>query len=320
MTFIERTDRFGRASWLLLGMTILVILWGVIVRATGSGAGCGSDWPRCNGAVLPTLASIETQIEFIHRVTSALLGPLALGQLLWARRRFGRGRIFNGALAFFLLILVEGAIGAFLVRLELVADNPSGARAWWMGAHLLNTLFLLAAGALTAWWATREERPLSPPAATMRLALGVALGATLLVGASGAVTALGDTLFPVGSLAEGLRQDLDPGAHFAVRLRLYHPLLAIGTGLYLIMVASQLRQRYTSTTMQRLALGITGLVLIQLLGGFLNVLLRAPIWMQLLHLLLADLLWIALVLTSALTLELEPRSTLSPAVGAPDPG
>lgn len=317
---MERPGRFARASWLLLGLTILVILWGVVVRATGSGAGCGSDWPRCNGAVIPALASIETQIEFIHRLTSALLGPLALGQLVWARRRFGRGRVLNGAVAFFLLILVEGAIGALLVRLELVADNPSAARAWWMGAHLMNTLFLLAAGALTAWWAGREARPFLPLPPTLRLTLGVALAATLLVGATGAVTALGDTLFPVGSLAEGLRQDLDPGAHFAVRLRLYHPLLAIGTGLYIILVAAQLRQRYAAPTMIWLANGITGLVLIQLAGGFLNVALRAPIWMQLVHLLLADLLWIALVLIGALALELEPRAVMSRPVSAPDIG
>lgn len=69
--------RFARYAWFTTGFTVLVILWGAVVRATGSGAGCGNHWPSCNGQIIPWPAQIETLIEFIHRITSGLSGLLA---------------------------------------------------------------------------------------------------------------------------------------------------------------------------------------------------------------------------------------------------
>ncbi len=44
---------FSRYAWGVLLWNVLVALWGAYVRATGSGAGCGSHWPTCNGEILP---------------------------------------------------------------------------------------------------------------------------------------------------------------------------------------------------------------------------------------------------------------------------
>ena len=54
----------------------------------------------------------------------------------------------------------------------------------------------------------------------------------------------------------------------------------------------------------KLAVGVIVLSLAQLCAGALNLLLLAPVWMQITHLLLADLVWIALVL---LAVEFQPR-------------
>jgi heme A synthase len=198
--------------------------------------------------------------------------------------------------------------------LELVGENDSLARAIWMAAHLANTFLLLGALTLTAWWAsqTRSDEHASSPydGRTIRLAgqgalpwlFGLGFVLVILLGMTGAVTALGDTLFPVGSLAEGIQQDFDAGAHFAVRLRIYHPLLAIGTGLYLALLAGIAAIQRPYPIVKRLAAGVVGVFFVQLIVGLINVILLAPVWMQILHLLLADGIWILLVLLGSATL------------------
>ncbi|MBP1642498.1 MAG: cytochrome oxidase assembly, partial [Acidobacteria bacterium] len=144
--------RLARLAWAVLALNLLVILWGALVRATGSGAGCGSHWPLCDGEVVPRAASVEKAIEFTHRATSGL-ALLAVAALLVAvRRALAPGHPARRAAAWSLaIILVEAALGAGLVKLGLVADDDSPARAVVMSVHLVNTLFLLAALALTAW-------------------------------------------------------------------------------------------------------------------------------------------------------------------------
>jgi heme A synthase len=128
----------------------------------------------------------------------------------------------------------------------------------------------------------------------------------LLIGVSGAVAALGDTLFPASSLAEGIREDLSPTSHLFLRLRLWHPVFAVlGSG-YLIWVASAVRHRLPDAWSRRLALALGLLVLLQVIVGSFNVVLLAPVWMQLLHLLMADVVWIVLVL---LALSSPPRGS-----------
>jgi len=143
---------FKRFAWGVLGYNIFVILWGALVRATGSGAGCGKHWPLCNGEVIPRAQSLETLIEFSHRLTSGLALILVLILFFWARRKFEKGqfeRKWSGISL--VLILIEALIGAGLVLLELVADNSSVARAFALGLHLANTFFLLAMLACHSW-------------------------------------------------------------------------------------------------------------------------------------------------------------------------
>lgn len=317
---MARMDRFARFSWLVLAYNLAVVLWGAFVRATGSGAGCGSHWPLCNGEILPRAPSVETLIELSHRLTSGLALLLVVGLVVGAFRsrppRHPARRAALGALAF---MLTEAAVGAGLVLFELVAENESMARALFMAVHLVNTFFLIAALALAARAATGGA-PLRVRGVHGQGAVGwwLSLGAvvSLAAGVSGAIAALGDTLFPATSLAEALRQDLSPTAHLLVRLRLLHPALAVAASLVLIALALKLPRRRPGPRMASFSRLVLGLVFVQLGAGAVNVLLLAPIWLQLVHLLLADLLWIAFVLLGAEALAAVDAETVETPAGA----
>jgi heme A synthase len=177
-----------------------------------------------------------------------------------------------------------------------------------MSIHLVNTFLLLGVLSLTAWWAMGGSSVHWRGQGKVAMIFALGLGGTLLIAVSGAVAALGDTLFPVSSLAEGLRQDLSPAAHFLIRLRVLHPVLAVGIGLYIVAAASYVNNflRPASERTKKLTSILTTLFLLQLGAGILNVILLAPVWLQLTHLLLADFFWIALVLTSASALAPQP--------------
>ncbi len=292
--------RFSRFAWGVVGYNVFVILWGAFVRASGSGAGCGSHWPLCNGSVIPRAEYIETVIEFGHRLTSGLDGLIVLGMVAWAFRAFPKRHIVRRAAAVsFMFILIEGLIGRQLVVSELVAYNDSAERASWVAIHLVNTFLLLAALTLTAWWGGGRRWFQLRNAGMLGWLLGVGFFGVLLVGASGAITALGDTLFPAESLSAGIAQDFSPTAHFLIQLRVWHPLLAVAVGVYTVAAGSVVSKLRPSTTTKRLFRALAALFALQMLGGFVNVLLLAPVWMQLVHLLMADLVWIAFVLLAA---------------------
>lgn len=298
--------RYRLAAWVSLGFTLLVIAWGALVRATGSGAGCGNDWPTCHGALIPETTNVATAIEFGHRVTSGLAFLLVLGLFVFSRRVFRAAHPARQAAAAAVVFMVlEAAVGAGLVLLDLVADNLSVARAVWMAIHLLNTFLLLAAQALLVWWADgAATRPRFRGQPRELLAwLGGGLASLLVVGVSGAVTALGDTLFPAGTLSEGIAQDLAPTAHFLIQLRVFHPLLAALAGLLVLFGARRLAQLRPSPLTSKLSLAVTVLFLTQLMAGFVNLALLAPLWLQLVHLMLADAIWLSLVWLGAEALQ-----------------
>ncbi|MFM9013605.1 MAG: COX15/CtaA family protein, partial [Gemmatimonadota bacterium] len=167
--------RFARYGWAVLGFNLLVILWGAYVRASGSGAGCGAHWPLCNGVVIPRAPALETIIELTHRATSGIALLLVVGQLVWARRVAPRrGALWWAAHAAMVLMLTEALVGAGLVLFEIVAENASLARAWWLAAHLLNTFGLLAMLGLVPWLAARA----GATAASARATAGATAGAT----------------------------------------------------------------------------------------------------------------------------------------------
>ena len=301
--------RLERFAWAVLGYTVLVILFGAWVRITGSGAGCGEHWPSCHGELVPRSPTIATIIEFTHRVTSGLC-LLSVLALVWLARRVApRGHAVRlGAALAVLFTITEALVGAGLVRFGLVDKDDSVARAVVMAIHLVNTSLLTAALAYTAWRARVPGPPQSPPRRAA-LWLGAAIVGLLIVGVSGAVTALGDTLFPAQQvgLAGRLAEDHGAGAHFLQRLRVFHPFIAVGLGLYVLVVANALSGPQASAAARRWG-GVVMLgVLVQVAAGVVNILLSAPGWLQVVHLLLGTGLWVALI-TFALTV-LGPRRT-----------
>jgi heme A synthase len=245
--------RFARFAWGVVAYNVFVILWGAFVRASGSGAGCGSHWPLCNGTVIPRAEYWETLVEFGHRLTSGLDGLVVLGMVVWAFRAFHKRHIVRrAAVVSFMFILIEGLIGRQLVVSELVAYNDSAERASWIAIHLVNTFLLVASLTLTAWWAGGGQRLRLRNAGTIGWLLGVGFFGMLLVGASGAITALGDTLFPAESLRAGIAQDFSPTAHFLIRLRVWHPLLAVAVGVYTVAAGSVVSKLRPSPTTKRL--------------------------------------------------------------------
>jgi heme A synthase len=320
-----KLGRFAIYAWAMLAYNLLVILWGAYVRASGSGAGCGSHWPLCNGEVVPLAPPVATLIEFSHRLTTGLAGLLVIGLVVWAFRAFPRGNSVRlGAALSLAFILIEGLVGALQVRLGLTAGNASVGRAVVGSIHLANTFLMLAAMTLTAWWASggASLQLRNPDAGKGRQGLlgwvfAVGLLGALLVGASGAITALGDTLFPSESLADGLQADFSAGAHFLIQLRVIHPILAVLVGVYSIAAGRLAAAWRPSVATRRLSWALVALFGAQLLIGVVNVALLAPIFMQIIHLFMADLVWVALVLAAAAALGAPATTRELAAAAAP---
>jgi cytochrome c oxidase assembly protein subunit 15 len=288
----SRLRAFTRYAWTTLAVTVVVIVWGAVVRATGSGAGCGSHWPLCNGDIVPLNPSTGTIIEFVHRATSGGVMAMAFGLLLWSRRLFAAGhQVRRWAGITFVFMLVEAAIGAGIVLLELVGDNASAMRAAYVGGHLVNTLLLVGAMLTTIWWARPSAGTLRSGAMLAGPARGLTLAllALLVVASTGAVVALGDTLFPHASLAEGIAADFDATSHFLIRLRIWHPVMAVLTAIGLLVIAS--RDRRTGWPPRLIVI----FVLTQTVLGIVNLLLLAPLSLQMVHLVMSNLLWMAVV-------------------------
>jgi heme A synthase len=238
-----------------------------------------------------------------HRASSSVAFVLTAGLLGWAFRSYPRAhRVRRGAATAMALMFGEAAIGAGLVLFELVAHDASLARAFSVSAHLVNTFLLLAAMALTAWWASGGAAPTRSGQRVVAWVVGVPLAALLFVGATGAVTALGDTLFPSASLAAGLREDFSPTAHLFIRLRGVHPVLAAISGAATVIAVGLLRTLRPSPSVRVWSRATSALVTAQIMAGIVSLLARAPVWMQLVHLLLADCVWVALVLTAGAAL------------------
>jgi cytochrome c oxidase assembly protein subunit 15 len=289
--------RFPAFAWGVLIYNLAVILWGALVRATGSGAGCGGHWPLCNGQALPVIAQAATRIEFTHRMMSgvALIAVVALFIQAW--RGFAKGHpARRWATWSLVLILTEALLGAALVLFGYVSKDQSSGRVVSLSLHLINTFALLAALALTARWAGVVDGVSVSDAprrvANYSLRIWLALGAVVLVAVAGAITALGDTLYPAARVAD----DFSGGANFLVRLRIIHPALAVVAAAYLVVLVMPWLRAVQSARLWKLSVAVLSLVGLQVLAGTATLLLRAPLAMQLLHLLVADSLWITLVL------------------------
>jgi len=300
---------FTRFAWSVLAWNLAVVAWGAFVRATGSGAGCGRHWPMCNGEIVPRAAAVETAIELTHRASSGVALLLVVALVAWAVRSFPRGHAARkAAWASLALMLTEALVGAGLVLFGWVAKDASAARGWVVAIHLTNTFLLLAALALAAEWSARPGGVALRGRGAGATAIAAGLAAVLLAGVTGAIAALGDTLFPATSFAEGLRHELSGDAHLLLRLRLLHPFAAIAAGAALLAVARLALRARADRRVRRAALALAALVAVEIALGVLNVLLLAPVGLQLVHLLVADGIWLALVLLAAATLAPAPAT------------
>ncbi|MCB0059520.1 MAG: COX15/CtaA family protein, partial [Caldilineaceae bacterium] len=249
--------------------------------------------------VIPRPESIETIIEFSHRVTSGLALISVVVLLIWAFRAFPKGSVVRkGAVASVIFMILEALIGAALVLLEYVAFNVSVGRAIWMGGHLINTFLLMAALTLTAWWGQGgQPLRLRNQGAVGWTLLGAFVG-MLVLGVSGAITALGDTLVLTG----GISPAENALVATLVDLRIFHPLIAFVVGALVGLAAWVAMKQRPGQTTQRIGRAIIALYVVQLLVGSLNVALKAPVWLQLVHLAITTTIWILLVMLAAAAL------------------
>ncbi len=296
-----KLSRFAKYAWFVLAYNVVVILWGVFLRASKSGDGCGQHWLTCHGEVIPSAPEMKTVIEFSHRLTSGLAFIAVLILLIWAFRRFEKGNVIRKtAVVSFVFIITEALVGAGLVLTGNTAETLTAARPFWMIGHLTNTFILLAFLTLTAWFAAGGKTFNFWAEPRILLFLLIAVIGIFFVGMSGSVAALSSMLFPSETLAEGFRKDFSATSNILLRLRVSHPIVSILTSVYLIFLAGWLRKKSKNNpSVARWANILSVLILAQIVFGALTLLTLAPILMQLGHLLLADLIWIAFVLMSA---------------------
>src|SRR5215813_3314366 len=288
-----------RFAWFVVAYNIAVILWGAYVRATGSGAGCGSHWPLCNGEILPTTAQSKTLIEFTHRVTSGLSLVLVFLLLIWIWRRTVKGEWTRyAALSAAVLLFNEALLGAMLVIFDHVGLDRSASRAVFLCLHFGNTLLLVAALTLTAKWLSNGPRSFVVGARRYeRIVIALGLLCIMATGMTGSLAALGDTIFPTATLKASIAQDFSASSHMLLRLRLLHPLAAAIAFLYVLWMVHKLSKNREESS-RTLPL-LSTILLVQVAFGVLNVILLAPVWLQITHLLVAEILWITLVLASS---------------------
>ncbi|MBP6003991.1 MAG: COX15/CtaA family protein [Pyrinomonadaceae bacterium] len=309
-----KLDRFAKYAWFALAWNIVVIVWGVFLRASKSGDGCGEHWLTCNGELIPSAPQFKTVIEFSHRMTTAVDGIVMLILVVWAVRiwmssRDRRNRnILIAAIGSLFFVITEAAVGAGLVLTGNTAEAVTDARPFWAMGHLINTFILLTFLTVTAWLASGERRVVKWPETKVLLLIGLGFVLLFLVGMSGTLAALSNMLFPSTSIAEGIAKDFSATSNVILRLRLSHPILSILTAVYLVFLAGWLKARAGDAADVRWWSGtLSLLVIVQVAFGAVTLLTLGPIVMQLGHLFLADAVWIAKVMMTAYYFVVEPR-------------
>lgn len=288
---------FKKYSGFLIVYTLLVILWGAWVRISFSGDGCGEHWPLCHGEFIPIGAEVPTWIEFSHRLSSGLYGFLVIGLVVAAFRVFPKGHLVRKvAVSSLIFTITEALLGAKLVLMGLVADNASVARAYTMALHLANSLILTGFVLACYDWADQRRIWQPPKWRWSRWATGLVLIAFILIGCTGALAALSDTLFPSETLWQGFMADFASQSHYLVRLRISHPLLATLIGFGLMGAAYWIADHpQADPKVARRARQLMIALPVALLFGYMTLFALSPTWMKLTHLLIAYGLWILLL-------------------------
>ena len=306
--------RFHKFALALIAYNLLVVVWGAWVRVSRSGAGCGDNWPHCGsgGEFVPATAHTATWIEWTHRASTMILGPLLLAMAIWAFVAFAKGNpVRKAALGVLLFTAIEAWIGRHLVLNRLVVDDASTQRAIWMSLHLANILSLLSCLTLTAWWSGGGARLQWRGQGKLGVMWAACFIGVIILAITGALSALGDTLYPVSTLIEGVRQDFARDATLILRARPLHPLTATLVSLFAAWTIVTTRRLRPTPSVQKMAPIVLALLGSQYFFGWWNLLMLAPVWAQLTHLLLANLLWIGLVLLGAAALA-EPTEAVLP--------
>ena len=304
-------SRFAKYAWLVLLYTLAVIAWGAFVRASFSGDGCGSNWPLCGGQIIPKEGSpLKTFIEASHRITSELLGFLVLGLVVWAFRAFPKGhQVRKISIVAGVFSVTEALLGMWLVKKGYVTHDDSVGRVGAMALHLTNTLIMVGAMATISLVADAKDQA----GATIKLkGQGPLLGAIvfslvcdIVLGISGAITALGHQLKPTDDV---LRAAASPTAHFLSRLQPLHAFIATSIGLVVLLTGGLLIHLRPSEQVKHAARWMIGAYAVQFILGLINIQLNAPIWFQMVHLVSADVCWIALIAAGVAALRTDaPR-------------
>lgn len=299
---VKSHSQFSRFSWALVLYTVFVIIWGAWVRISHSGDGCGNHWPLCEGSFIPTEAETKTWIEYLHRLTSGFYGIFVAVLTVWAFRLFPRKSAQRQiAITTFILMIIEAGLGAALVLKGLVGENATIFRLFVMTFHQINSLLLVGATVILAIFTGRESFSFQWKSLFRSKWTWILF---MLIPATGAWAALANTLFPSLNLTEGLLKDFATGSPWILRLRVAHPLLALSLGSFLAHHFYRESERATDPYLKSWALRVSAVFATALIFGILTLLSLSPVWMKLIHLTLAQGLWITLsgyVITSLLS-------------------
>lgn len=307
---------FSAVAWATLAFNVLVVIGGAIVRATGSGDGCGETWPKCGDQFIPSSPTVETVIEFSHRVSSFVAGIGVLFVVILAFRCFAKGDIVRRAAVLSgVVLVVEALVGAALVVFGWVDDDISVGRLIVVPLHLANTFVLLGALTATAWWGSGFDKPRRSWRSKSGRWIAVGAAVLIVLGATGALNALADTIFPSDSVTGDLASKFGPTAPLLSKLRVIHPFVSVIGGMLVAWIATGEARRASERT-KRFATIVTFVMLSQVFVGIANIFFLTPLIIQVIHLLVADILWIAYVLFAVSLMGDRERVLASQAVSA----
>jgi len=282
-----KVESYAKAGLLL---SIASILAGAFVRATGSGDGCGATWPTCKGRVIPALSDTSELIEFSHRSVSGVL--LVVTLIIFAKtRKFQKDslvRTVTNYLTFF--VIFEALIGAVIVIFEWVGLNSSLPRIIAVPIHLINTFGLLGSYAILYKILQDDLQDIKNLFNKNFLLISSLF---LLSGATGSIAALADVLFPSTSFVEGFLSDFDRTSEVLTRLRILHPIISSTLSIVLYLYATGIRKKFNISVKPLQILILFGVFL-----GVINVLSNIVLPLSILHLAIADFLWISYIYVS----------------------
>jgi protoheme IX farnesyltransferase len=226
--------------------------------------------------------------------------------LVWAFRSFAKGHPAKKmAVGFLVMTLFEGLVGRHLVVKGLVTDKDTVERAMWMMAHVVS-IFLLLGFNVGAALSTSGVRPIQlKNQGVVGWLLGLGFFGTFLLGISGAISAFGHQVRPD---VEGLSERLQTGAFWASKLAIAHPIGSASIGLFMFLMCGLIQHLRPDPFVKNACRTVIALLVLQMGVGLLNIFMSAPIVMQMIHLVIADLNWISIVVlaVAALGVGIEP--------------